>query len=74
MNQSSAYKYFCGCLVIVASFTSCFLLEESDGLQELNVIVENSADGMDQFTEDRYGNVLGVVQWEDMVRVYYQNR
>lgn len=40
----------------------------------ITVITENSTQQDGQFTNDRYGNVLGVIDWDGQTRVYFQNR
>lgn len=61
-----------GLLLVI--FTSCIVQENSVNRQEIFKLTDNSTDLEGQFTDSRYGNVLGVIEWQESIRVYYQNR
>jgi len=61
------------CLLLVI-FTSCIVQEKSVNRQEIFKLTDNSTGQQGKFTDSRYGNVLGVIEWQESIRVYYQNR
>ena len=60
--------------LLLVTFTSCIVQEKSVNRQEIFILTDNSTDLQGQFTDSRYGNVLGVIEWQGSIRVYYQNR
>lgn len=61
-----------GLLLVI--LTSCIVQEKPVNRQEIFTLTDNSKDLVGQFTHSRYGNVLGVIEWKESIRVYYQNR
>lgn len=65
-------------LLLVALFLlliySCSVQEKSIDGSYLLTLIDNSTNVTGKFTKSRYGNVLGVIEWDQKVRVYYQNR
>jgi len=74
LYSSIKYHQALTIVLLLATFTSCFIQDEPSNRQELITLIDNSTDLRGQFTESRYGNILGVIEWDDNVRVYYQNR